>query len=197
MQWKIEVARGGDYLARYAARMRAIGEYYARQAMAHALNRAGDTAYGRVRTTLSNHLGVKYRALRITNALRRKTAYEGRLEYKVIAIGSHFDMIHAKGVRTRKVVREVNGRVRSFQMVYASAWNVPRAYPGAFIGRGSQGLQIFTRANDDRFPLHRVWGPSIPVEILREPTVNVFEETIEDVLPKRLEHEVSRLFDSL
>ena len=194
---KIEIVKGGDYLARYAARLRAIGDHEAQKALALALNRGGDTAYGRVRSTLSEHLGIKYRALGMTKALRKKTAWVGRLEYKVIASGAHFGMIHAKGVRTRKITREVNGRVQNFQMVYASAWNVPRAYPGAFIGRGSGGSQIFTRASDERFPIHRVWGPSIPVELLREPTVNVFEETIEDVLPRRLEHEVSRLFDSL
>ncbi|MFG1414063.1 phage tail protein [Xanthobacter sp. VTT E-85241] len=194
---KIEIERGGDYLARYAARLRAIGEYEAQKALANALNRAGTSAFGKVRTALSSHLGIKYSSLGLTRALRKKGAWMDDLEFKIIATGRHFGMIHAKGVRTVKSTRMVAGRPKVFRQLYASAWNVPRAYPGAFIGKAAGGPQIFVRNGADRLPVRVVWGPSVPTELLREPAVTVWEEAIEDTLPKRLEHEVSRLFDKL
>ncbi|MDP9590335.1 UNVERIFIED_ORG: hypothetical protein J2W19_002894 [Shinella zoogloeoides] len=55
---------------------------------------------------------------------------------------------------------------------------------------------VFIRTTKDRFPIEMLFGPSVPEEIVRGESERVFRETVADMLPKRVAHELGRMLDS-
>lgn len=194
----IEIIQADSELRKWSDELRLIAGGKARPAMARALNRAGDSSHGKVRTLLSREMGVK--RLNLGKAMKKAPARGDALEFATVGTGKHFSLIDAKGVKRSWVGGTLNGHPVRLQRVAAAAWNVPRLYKGAFISRGSAGQvvgagarQIFARASSGRFPLKKLWGPSVPRELVRERSVAVFDATVREVFPRRMAHEFKRI----
>jgi len=200
MSVKITVA--DKHLADFQTALRAIGDGAARPVMARALNRTGDMANTRVKRVLSSSMGVKN--LKIHKAVVTKKASKDNLIYEIVGTGRHFSLIDSKGVKaTTRVVPRSDAHFGGFtraQFVSAGAWGVNETYDGAFIGKGRAGqtdgagaTHIFARTSAGRLPVKKLWGPSIPREMVRKNTETIVEEMVDTVLVRRLEHELGRL----
>ena len=67
-----------------------------------------------------------------------------------------------------------------------------RVFPGTFIVQ-SLGGQVFRRAGRARLPIVKLWGPSIPREMLRDQVPKVFFDEVHVKVPVRLQHELRRI----
>ena len=65
-------------------------------------------------------------------------------------------------------------------------------FPGTFIVE-KLGGQAFRRAGRARLPIVKLWGPSMPREMLRDEVPKVFFEEVRTKLPIRLTHELRRV----
>lgn len=194
------LVHGDGRLERWEAGFARLSAGQARLVLIRALNRAGDSADSRVRTALSRQMGVK--RLNVRKALKRRRAGGGVLEYNITGTGKHFSLIDAKGVKRGWMRKTVENHAVRLQRVSAAAWNAPKPYPGAFMASGAAGTvagagatQIFARTGDKRFPLKKLWGPSVPREMERDEVPKAFDRTVEEVLPRRIDHELGRVLE--
>jgi hypothetical protein len=74
--------------------------------------------------------------------------------------------------------------------VSAALWNVRRRFDGAFPGPGGHA---FKRTTAKRFPIEKLWGPSIPKEMVKGATQAAFYQVVQASLPERLAHELCRV----
>jgi hypothetical protein len=57
----------------------------------------------------------------------------------------------------------------------------------------SLGGQVFRREGRERLPIVKLWGPSIPRELLRDQVPKVFFDEVRAKVPVRLKHELRRI----
>ena len=83
----------------------------------------------------------------------------------------------------------------------AAPFGERRVFPGTFVKAGrfpnrvgiGMGGHVLKRAGAGRFPIERQRsGVIIPQEMVKGATKDAFERPVSTVLPKRLEHEISR-----
>ena len=149
----------------------------ARDAMLFAVNDTGDRARTQVVRTLGRQMGLPYGTVR--EGLRTKPATGSDLTYKIISGGGYLSL------RSFDAQQRRGG-------VSARPWGQRRLFRGTFIVR-SLGGQVFRRTTRARFPIQKLWGPAMPMEMVREATPKAFEDTVSATLPKRLTYQLNRL----
>lgn len=154
-------------------------------AIAAALARTGATAKVRVVRTLTSQTGLKRQV--IVRAVKTKA---GRMQYALHSRGGNVHLKYFKARETRKGVS-------------AAPWNQRRVYAGMFIKGGrfpkrvalGLGGQVYRRAGKSRTPIaSQRSGLFIPKEMVSGATAAAFTGTVNSELPKRLAHELARLF---
>jgi hypothetical protein len=55
------------------------------------------------------------------------------------------------------------------------------------------GGHVFKRTSSGRFPIEMLFGPSVPEELVKGESERVFRTTVQDMLPVRVAHELSRM----
>ena len=75
--------------------------------------------------------------------------------------------------------------------VVASPWGRRTTFKGTFLAYG--GSNVFRREGPERGPLERLYGPAIPIEMLRDETRDAFETRVAAGFMTRLEHELGRV----
>lgn len=150
------------------------------QAVALALNRTASTARTDMSRALSKQMGLPkgkiHRALKILRASR------GYLVAKIEVREPHLPL----GVfRSRQTKRGVS----------AAPWNKRRVFPHTFF-IPKYGNNVYVRQTSKRFPLHKLFGPAIPVEFVKDASAATFEKVVPRELLKRLDHELGRLLPS-
>jgi len=150
--------------------------------MSRAINDAGNGARTAVVRSLGNQMGLLYGTVR--SELTIVPATTSRPEYAIKSSGGYMSL------------RSFDAQQRPAG-VSARPWGRNRVFRGTFIVR-SLGGQVFRRTTRARFPIAKLWGPAIPVEMLRGTVPRVFEDSVVERLPKRLAHHIARLMpDSL
>lgn len=157
------------------------------KAVNRALNRTGDMARTRVVRTLAKQTGLPQKIIR--KAVKVKRSSWESLEYRLSSSGGDVSLKYFKARETRRgVVAFVRG--------------ARELHEGAFIKGGSfargrvvlnMGGHAFQRIGG-RTELEKLKsGVFIPVEMVEGATARAFEDVVADVLPRRLDHEISRL----
>ena len=77
--------------------------------------------------------------------------------------------------------------------VSAAPWGLRRVFPHTFIVE-KLGGQVFRREGGARLPIRKLWGPSLPIELVRGASPAAFEKAAAADLPQRVAHELGRLF---
>lgn len=131
-----------------------------------ALNKAGDRAFTKAKRTIAKTLGLKQRTVGARMSKRR--AGRGGDDYHVIARGGRLPLSEYKPRQTKK---GVTARIYNKRILHAGAFIVPR-----------YGGKAYRRQGKARFPLEQIRGPSVTVEMLREPTAATFGEIAGQVL---------------
>lgn len=146
-------------------------------AVARALNRTVSEVRTAMARALVGQTGLKYGVVR--SALSTMPASAGSLVAAIVAKGG-FTPLAAFGARQTK------------KGVSAAPWNTRRVFPGTFIV-ARYGGNVYKRIGRARFPIAKLYGPAIPIELPRDQSRAAFETTTPRVLVKRLDHELGRL----
>lgn len=146
-------------------------------AVARALSRTATETTTKVARALVTQTGLPYGVVR--KALNTISASPGNLVAKIVATGSY--------VPLAKFAARQTGRG-----VSAQPWNVRRVFKSTFVIRKFGG-NVYARVGKGRFPLHKLYGPAIPVELPKDQSRAAFFASVPGILAKRLDHELGRL----
>lgn len=182
---KIIVSPADPVLDRFANQLGAIGDK-APAAIGRAINRTVDMVYTQTVRSLVKQTSAP-RAV-VVAAMRKKYASTsgGALEGAVIATGRELSLKIFKPAQFKAGTK-------------ATVWGKRQLFPGAFmgpkpgaIGRKLRG-HVFTRTSKDRFPIKKLYGPSIPKEMVKDASAAQFQSIAPPILARRVEHEIGRL----
>ncbi len=187
---KIEIRQGDAVLARFANGLGALGEFKARQVMARGLNRAGMPTLTKVRRELARRTSAPMAIIRrqvvASKAWAGVVGGTGKLEFAIRASGRPLPLAVFKP-------REFKAGVR------AKVWGRFQRFDGSFMRGGrwparvelSMGGQVFVRTSAKRLPIERLYGPSLPKELIEDQVVAVFNGSIVR-LGNDIAHELDR-----
>ena len=178
-----------DHLRRFSNMIGAVGSAQGHKALARAVNRVTNTIHGRVIRAIRKQSDIP------TAIIRR--SIKKRLASTNIAHGAGIEgVIWATG----KPLSLKYFKARQFSWgVRAKVYGKWERYPSAFMGprpgviAKALGGNVFQRTSSARFPIEMLFGPSVPEELVRGESERVFRETVEDMLPRRIAHELNRL----
>lgn len=152
--------------------------------IALALNHTGDKTKTQVKRALAKQTGAKVGV--VDKALSSRKANVGSLVYEIRAKGPYMSL---KEFSPRQGAAGTVASPWGKRQVFAGAFMGPR--PGAIARR--LGGHVFTRDGSGRLPIKKLFGPAIPVEMMRDTVPAAFEQTVSRELPPRLAHEMARL----
>lgn len=173
-------------LARYGNQLGAVGQGQAKRVFVRAVNRVTTSVRSRVTRAVARQSSIP-RAL-VNRAVRRRLASFKSLsvEGAVFATGGPLSL---KYFRARQLTYGVRAKVQA-------EW---KRYPGAFMGPRPGVLapslhgHVFVRTTDRRLPIEKLFGPSVPEELVTGESAKEFERTVNSMLPQRVAHELGRL----
>lgn len=145
-------------------------------AVARALNRTADKARTDVTRALVVQTGLRFGVVRGAISIWRASA--GSLQAEVKAKGGYTSLKEFGARRTKKGIS-------------AAPWGRRQVFDGTFIVRKFGG-HVYKREGARRFPIRKLYGPAIPVEMVKGKSRLAFFAAVESELPKRLEHELAR-----
>ncbi len=148
------------------------------EATSRALNRTIDMARTSVTRALVSQTGLKYGRVRKATSVLRSSATSLSAELR-----ARDGYTSLKDFSPRKTKRGVS----------AAPWGRRQVFPGSFIVK-AYGGHVYKREGARRFPVQKLYGPAIPIEMLMGQSRQAFYRTVETQLPKRLDHELGRLF---
>ena len=136
------------------------------QAIARGLNEGGDLVRTRVQRALKVQTNVKsYRS--ITSRIRTVRAFAGSLHYDIVASGS--------GIPIEEFPLTVTGKG-----VDAKTWGVDHLFKRSF--QEANGT-LRARLGRARFPIRKLYGPSLPKELARGDIPGVFANATAHFVP--------------
>jgi hypothetical protein len=152
-------------------------------AVSLALNRTATETRTALKRALQHQTGLPSAV--VLKALKVRNANKFALSAAIVASGRHVPLADFKPRQTKAGVM-------------ASPWGRRQLFAHAFIGP-TMGGHVFARKGRARLPIHELYGPAIPVEMVREAseTVATFYATVPAVLAKRLDHELGRLMPAV
>ena len=154
-----------------------LGEGKARTVYRRAINHTGNKGFTKVKRSLARQVGLPQAQIIKRGSLQKFTAGTV-LEYVISSRGSAIPLKDFKA--------------RQFRYgVTASPWGTRRKFKSAFIV-ASIGGNVFKRSGAARLPIAKMWGPSIPRELVKDETADAFRDVSRD-LPKRVNHELIRM----
>jgi hypothetical protein len=160
-------------LVDYAALYESISLKMANAIVPRALNHVGDTARTQIKRELAKQTGLTVTA--VDKSMRTVRAIPARQSYELVATGKPIPLREFAARQTRRGVS-------------ARPWGQRRVFPDTFIVR-TLGEHVFHRAGRARLPIVKLWGPSLPRELLRGKVPEVFKQIVSERLPERIFHE--------
>ncbi|SMC42831.1 Prophage minor tail protein Z (GPZ) [Fulvimarina manganoxydans] len=177
----------GDGLPKLNRALDELGnETVAHKAYRRAINKIGDQARTRVKRELAAQVGLTQKKLVELGGFRVTRANYSALEYKISTSGSPIPL------------KEFSAKQFSYG-VRAKPWGRSQQFPSAFIyaGRWDSGNAIadghvFKRTSKNSLPIEKLYGPSIPKEMVQGATAAAFTE-YGPKLRERVEHELRQI----
>jgi hypothetical protein len=135
---------------------------------------------------LRDQTGAKYGGIR--KALVIRQANYGGLRYEIVARDATLSL---KEFGLRVITVRKKGKTgRTYRTVSAAPWGVRRRFNGAWPGPGGHA---YKRTSAERLPIKKLWGPSIPKEMVKGASEAAFYAVVRAALPERLAHELYRV----
>ncbi len=149
---RVVLLEADDVRIRFEAACHRLGEGEARRAFSMALNKEGRKSFTQMRRTLSRQSSIPRGT--VNAAMRFKGATRATLTTTTSGSGRHLPL-------------SVFGARQFSYGVRAKVWGRAQTYRSAFlINRFGNG--VFKRKGKARFPIEQLWGPAVPVEMLRD-----------------------------
>jgi hypothetical protein len=181
---ELKLVYRGDATRRFHNVLAALGRADATLAMARALNRQGDKARTEVRRALAAQLGVGVRIVRRAMRTKRAFAKTGRLEYEIESTGKPLSLTYFKA---RQTLKGVSAAPLNQRQLFAKSFNT-----GGSFKKGRKpvmGGHVFIRTTSKRWPVEKLYGPSVPEQMVRGASLAAFESAAAG-LEARLDHEI-------
>jgi hypothetical protein len=176
-------------MERFGNMLGALGQD-APKAINRALNRTGDMARTQVIRTLAAQTGLPQRTIR--RSVRVKRSEWSNLEYTLKSAGGDVALKYFKKRETLAGVEADLGSARG-KVLFDRTFFKGGAFPRRVALTAFDG-HVMDRVSEYRFDLRKVKsGVFIPEEMVSGATRDAFERVVEDVLPRRLDHEISRI----
>lgn len=147
-------------------------------AISRAMNWTGDKSRTAAARTLSQTTGLPYGRTRAELYTRRASS-----NHFLYAIGAHGRALGLAEFRARQTQKGVT----------AAPWGERRLFPHTFIVE-KLGGQVFKREGKARLPIRKLFGPSIPNELVSDAVTQAWRTTAEQEFAGRVLHEMERLF---
>ena len=144
---------------RFEAACYRLGEGAARQVFSLALNKEGRKAYTAHRRALAEQSSIPRGA--VTAAMKFKASTRATLATRIVGSGRHLPL-------------SVFGAKQFSYGVRAKIWGRAQTYRSAFVVSRFDG-NVFKRTSKARFPIEQLWGPAVPVEMLRDEALDAWE----------------------
>lgn len=141
-----------DVRIRFEAACNRLGEGDARRAFSMALNKEGRKSFTTMRRALSLQSSIPRSA--VNAAMRFKVATRATLATTTAGSGRHLPL-------------SVFGAKQFSYGVRAKIWGRAQTFRSAFVVN-RYGNGAFKRKGKARFPIEQLWGPAVPVEMLRD-----------------------------
>lgn len=165
----------------YEAAAQRLGHDAAKTAFRRALNHTGDKARTAVRRAIRKQTSIPDAIVRRYMSVRRAN-YE-RLSYEIIGFGSEIPL------------KYFGARQFSFG-VRAKVWGKFQKFKGTFIVASEKmGGHVWHRTSKKRLPIEKLYGPSVPKEMIKDQSLEAFETTANQ-LAARAEHEIARILNA-
>lgn len=181
-----------EVLNRFGNSLRALGDEKLKIVAARAINRTGDMARTQVVRALTRQTGLKRKV--IVRAVKVKRAAQkggmADLEYVMTARGGDISLKHFDARETRRgVTAKPFGARKLFEGHFMKGGRFPnRVVVPRFAGH------VFQRDGAGRLPIGKVKsGVVIPAEMVQGATLEAFQKSVAANLPRRVEHELSRI----
>ena len=177
---------------RFAEAVEKLGsERAAITAYRRGINRVGDKARNQVQKALAKQVGLTQGALKTHGRFGVSRAKAAELSYAITSQGNHLPL-------------RLFGARQFAYGVRARPWGRSQRFPGVFIfaGHPRSGQPVnasgdaFHRSTGASYPIERMFGPAVPVEMVKGTSATAFERTAAE-LPKRIAHEVRVLTDGI
>ena len=176
-----------DVIKRFGNQLGAVGSAKAHKALARAVNRVTNTVHGRVIKAIRKQSDIPTAIVRRQVKKRLASTAEGSvIEGVVWATGSPISL---KYFRPRQIKAGTKAKYGGKWHLHKSAFMGPR--PGTVSKK--LGGNVFVRTSGNRFPIEKLFGPSVPEELVRGESERIFGETVADMLPARVAHELSQM----
>lgn len=169
----------GNGLVTIVPAMQNLESEKARIAYRRAINHTGRKTFTAVKRALSKQVGVSQAQVIKRGALRKKMASNSSLEFSIHANGEYMPLRDFSPTQLKRGVK-------------ASPWGQRRLFESTFIVK-SLGGHVWKRTSKRRLPIEKLYGPSIPKEMIEGISRQAFFDTIRRGLPPRVEHEIKRL----
>jgi hypothetical protein len=161
---------------RYEAMVRQVGEGAAALAFSRALNHEGRKSFTAVKRALRKQTDIPPFVIKASMAFRSSS----KQHLRTIISGTGREL----PLRLFKPVQFSYG-------VRARVWGKHQTYRSAFIV-ARYGGNVFHRTLRERLPIQRMFGPSIPKEMVRDETLKTFEQSGNAIMDRAM-HELSRI----
>ena len=184
----IRITIDDDILQRFGNQLGAVGEKEGHKALARAVNRVTNTVHGRVIGAVAKQSSIPKRI--VAGTVKKRLVKPGSgaaLEGEVWATGKPLSL-------------KVFGAKQFSWGVRAKVWGQFQRYPGWFIygghyrsGKPVGSGHVFARLSSKSHPIELKDGPSVPEELIRGESERIFHRTVQDMLPRRVAHELGRI----
>jgi hypothetical protein len=161
---------------RYEAMVQEVGEGAAALAFSRALNHEGRKSFTAVKRSLRKQTDIP--PFMITASMAFKSSSQRNLRTIISGSGKELPLRLFKPSQFNYGVR-------------AKVWGKHQTYRSAFIV-AKYGGNVFHRTSKKRFPIQRMFGPSIPKEMVKDETLETFEQSGNAVMDRAM-HELSRI----
>jgi hypothetical protein len=161
---------------RYEAMVQEVGEGAAALAFSRALNHEGRKSFTAVKRSLRKQTDIPPSL--IAAAMQFKSSNRKHLRTIISGSGNELPLRLFKPSQFSYGVR-------------AKVWGKHQTYRSAFIV-AKYGGNVFHRTSKKRFPIQRLFGPSIPKEMVKDETLETFEQSGNAVMDRAM-HELSRI----
>jgi len=148
-----------DVRIRFEAACRRVGEGTARRAFSMALNKEGRKAYTQHRRSLVRQSSIP-RGM-VNASMRFKSSTRSTLSTTTSGSGRHLPL-------------SVFGARQFSYGVRAKIWGRTQTYRSAFVVKRF-GNSVFKRSGKARLPIEQLWGPAVPVEMLRDEALTAWK----------------------
>ena len=148
---RVQFLEADDLRIRFEAACTRLGEGEARRAFSMALNKEGRKSFTQLRRSLSVQSSIPRGA--VSAATRFKSASRSTMFTVTSGTGRHLPL-------------SFFGPKQFSYGVRAKIWGRAQTFRSAFVVK-RYGGGVFKRTGRARFPIEQLWGPAVPVEMLR------------------------------